>query len=116
MTVSKAKKTLHRATKFNLYAKVANQQVVFGVRDISSESIGLDVRAGCLAEGMCFSVYVFFGEVPVASNLRVEVTNYCKGYAKCRYVELTQGQARSLQKIVTGRYIAGAPLRRRRKY
>ncbi|WP_147822107.1 hypothetical protein [Salidesulfovibrio onnuriiensis] len=95
---------------------MANQSVVFGVRDISAESIGLDVKGGALRLGMQFSIYVFCGEIPVASNLRVQVVSYGQGYAKCRYVDLTQGQSKSLQKIVTRGYVSGAPLRRRRNY
>lgn len=116
MHAESTKKSLYRATKFGLYAKVANQNVVFGVRDISAESIGLDVKSGALRPGMQFSIYVFCGEVPVASNLRVQVVSYTKGYAKCAYVGLSQGQSKSLQKIVSGGYVSGAPLRRRRNY
>jgi len=90
--------------------------VAFGVRDISSESIGLDVQAGSLRPGMRFSIYVFCGETPVASNLRIQVVSYVDRYAKCSYVDLTQGQAKSLQRIVAGGYVSGAPIRRRRNY
>ncbi len=106
---------LYRATKFNLYAKVANQDVAFGVRDISVESLGLAVE-GRLVLGMQFSVYLFCGEIPVASNLRVQVVHYEKGYARCQYVDLTQGQSQSLQRIVTRRYVSGTPIQRRRLY
>jgi hypothetical protein len=106
---------LYRATRFHLYAKVANQDVAFGVRDSSVESLGLSVE-GRLTVGMQFSVYIFRGEVPVASNLRVQVVHYEKGYARCSYVDLTRGQAQSLQRIVTRRLVAGAPIQRRRMY
>lgn len=114
MQTIKEKKSLYRARKFGLYAKVAGREVTFGVRDISGESIGLDVQAGALRPGMRFTVYVFCGDLPVASDLRVEVRHFSRGYAKCRYVDLTQGQAKCLQKIVAGRYVLGAPLKSRR--
>lgn len=114
-TPTNAPQGLYRATRFHLYAKVANQDVAFGVREISVESLGLAVN-GRLTVGMQFSVYLFHGEVPVASNLRVQVMHYEKGYARCAYVDLTRGQAQSLQRIVTRRYVAGAPMPRRRMY
>lgn len=116
MYTQENKSSTYRATRFHLYAKVANQSVVFGVRDISAESLGLDVQAGALRPGMQFSVYVFCGEVPVASNLRVQVVSFSNGYAKCRYIDLTQGQAKSLQNIVTRGYVSGARMRRRKNY
>lgn len=113
----KAEKTsgLYKAKRFNLYAKVANQQIVFGVRDISAEGISLAVE-GRLDVGMQFTVYVFKGEVPVASALRLQVIQYTKGYAKCRYVDLTPGQAKEVQLVVTSKYLQGAPIKRRRSY